>query len=424
MDQSSIFKIGILIVLIGLSGLFSASETALMSINKIKLKKLEDSRRSRALRDLMSNTSKLLSTILFGNNLVNIYASSLTTSLAIVLWGNESVALVTIVLTIIILIFGEIIPKTLAKRNAEKFSLSVALIIKWLSIILTPIVFLLEKISNLFVKITGGSVDEDDSVTEEEIKDIIEVGSVEGALEEDEKQMIYNVFEFGDMKAKDVMTHRTDIVAVEKNSTYEEIMEAFLQEQFSRIPVYDESKDNIIGVLHVKDFVFKNVNKDNFDINDIMKEPYFTYKYASVSDLFNDMRKERAAMAFVMNEYGGLDGIVTMEDLIEEIVGDIEDEFDDEEVKVEKINDNEYIVDGDMELDELLDEYNIDILSNIVDNEYFSDTIGGLVMEILGGIPKEKAVIEIGKYKIKVEKATKNGISRIRIMLNNNEVAK
>lgn len=424
MDQGSIFKIGILIVLIGLSGLFSASETALMSINKIKLKKLEDSRRSRALRDLMSNTSKLLSTILFGNNLVNIYASSLTTSLAIVLWGNESVALVTIVLTIIILIFGEIIPKTLAKRNAEKFSLSVALIIKWLSIILTPIVFLLEKISNLFVKITGGSIDEDDSVTEEEIKDIIEVGSVEGALEEDEKQMIYNVFEFGDMKAKDVMTHRTDIVAVEKNSTYEEIMEAFLQEQFSRIPVYDESKDNIIGVLHVKDFVFKNVNKDNFDINDIMKEPYFTYKYASVSDLFNDMRKERAAMAFVMNEYGGLDGIVTMEDLIEEIVGDIEDEFDDEEVKVEKINDNEYIVDGDMELDELLDEYNIDILSNIVDNEYFSDTIGGLVMEILGGIPKEKAVIEIGKYKIKVEKATKNGISRIRIMLNNNEVAK
>ncbi|WP_294342460.1 hemolysin family protein [uncultured Clostridium sp.] len=424
MDQGSIFKIGILIVLIGLSGLFSASETALMSINKIKLKKLEDSRRSRALRDLMSNTSKLLSTILFGNNLVNIYASSLTTSLAIVLWGNESVALVTIVLTIIILIFGEIIPKTLAKRNAEKFSLSVALIIKWLSIILTPIVFLLEKISNLFVKITGGSVDEDDSVTEEEIKDIIEVGSVEGALEEDEKQMIYNVFEFGDMKAKDVMTHRTDIVAVEKNSTYEEIMEAFLQEQFSRIPVYDESKDNIIGVLHVKDFVFKNVNKDNFDINDIMKEPYFTYKYASVSDLFNDMRKERAAMAFVMNEYGGLDGIVTMEDLIEEIVGDIEDEFDDEEVKVEKINDNEYIVDGDMELDELLDEYNIDILSNIVDNEYFSDTIGGLVMEILGGIPKEKAVIEIGKYKIKVEKATKNGISRIRIMLNNNEVDK
>lgn len=422
MDQGSIFKIGILVVLIGLSGLFSASETALMSINKIKLKKLEDSRRSRALKDLMSNTSKLLSTILFGNNLVNIYASSLTTSLAIVLWGNESVALVTIVLTIIILIFGEIIPKTLAKKNAEKFSLSVALIIKWLSIILTPIVFLLEKISNLFVKITGGNVDEDDSVTEEEIKDIIEVGSVEGALEEEEKQMIYNVFEFGDMKAKDVMTHRTDIVAVEKDATYEEIMEAFLEEQFSRIPVYDESKDNIIGVLHVKDFVFKNINKENFNMKNVMKEPYFTYKYASVSDLFNDMRKERAAMAFVMNEYGGLDGIVTMEDLIEEIVGDIEDEFDDEEVKIEKINDNEYIVDGDMELDELLEECSIDILSNVVDEEYFSDTIGGLVMEILGGIPKEKVIIEVGNYKIKVEKATRNGISRVRIMLNTNEV--
>ena len=422
MDQGSIFKIGILVVLIGLSGLFSASETALMSINKIKLKKLEDSRRSRALKDLMSNTSKLLSTILFGNNLVNIYASSLTTSLAIVLWGNESVALVTIVLTIVILIFGEIIPKTLAKKNAEKFSLSVALIIKWLSIILTPIVFLLEKISNLFVKITGGNVDEDDSVTEEEIKDIIEVGSVEGALEEEEKQMIYNVFEFGDMKAKDVMTHRTDIVAVEKDATYEEIMEAFLEEQFSRIPVYDESKDNIIGVLHVKDFVFKNINKENFNMKNVMKEPYFTYKYASVSDLFNDMRKERAAMAFVMNEYGGLDGIVTMEDLIEEIVGDIEDEFDDEEVKIEKINDNEYIVDGDMELDELLEECNIDILSNVVDEEYFSDTIGGLVMEILGGIPKEKVIIEVGNYKIKVEKATRNGISRVRIMLNTNEV--
>lgn len=422
MDQGSIFKIGILVVLIGLSGLFSASETALMSVNKIKLKKLEDSRRSRALKDLMSNTSKLLSTILFGNNLVNIYASSLTTSLAIVLWGNESVALVTIVLTIIILIFGEIIPKTLAKKNAEKFSLSVAIVIKWLSVILTPIVFLLEKISNLFVKITGGNVDEDDSVTEEEIKDIIEVGSVEGALEEEEKQMIYNVFEFGDMKAKDVMTHRPDIIAVEKDATYEEIMEAFLEEQFSRIPVYDESKDNIIGVLHVKDFVFKNVTKENFDMKNVMKEPYFTYKYASVSDLFNDMRKERAAMAFVMNEYGGVDGIVTMEDLIEEIVGDIEDEFDDEEVKIEKVNDNEYIVDGDMELDELLEECNIDILSNVVDEEYFSDTVGGLVMEILGGIPKEKVVIEVGKYKIKVEKATRNGIGRVRIMLNSSEV--
>ena len=422
MDQGSIFKIGILVVLIGLSGLFSASETALMSINKIKLKKLEDSRRSRALKDLMSNTSKLLSTILFGNNLVNIYASSLTTSLAIVLWGNESVALVTIVLTIIILIFGEIIPKTLAKKNAEKFSLSVAIVIKWLSVILTPIVFLLEKISNLFVKITGGNVDEDDSVTEEEIKDIIEVGSVEGALEEEEKQMIYNVFEFGDMKAKDVMTHRPDIIAVEKDATYDEIMEAFLEEQFSRIPVYDESKDNIIGVLHVKDFVFKNVTKENFDMKNVMKEPYFTYKYASVSDLFNDMRKERAAMAFVMNEYGGVDGIVTMEDLIEEIVGDIEDEFDDEEVKIEKVNDNEYIVDGDMELDELLEECNIDILSNVVDEEYFSDTVGGLVMEILGGIPKEKVVIEVGKYKIKVEKATRNGIGRVRIMLNSSEV--
>lgn len=422
MDQGSIFKIGILVVLIGLSGLFSASETALMSVNKIKLKKLEDSRRSRALKDLMSNTSKLLSTILFGNNLVNIYASSLTTSLAIVLWGNESVALVTIVLTIIILIFGEIIPKTLAKKNAEKFSLSVAIVIKWLSVILTPIVFLLEKISNLFVKITGGNVDEDDSVTEEEIKDIIEVGSVEGALEEEEKQMIYNVFEFGDMKAKDVMTHRPDIIAVEKDATYDEIMEAFLEEQFSRIPVYDESKDNIIGVLHVKDFVFKNVTKENFDMKNVMKEPYFTYKYASVSDLFNDMRKERAAMAFVMNEYGGVDGIVTMEDLIEEIVGDIEDEFDDEEVKIEKVNDNEYIVDGDMELDELLEECNIDILSNVVDEEYFSDTVGGLVMEILGGIPKEKVVIEVGKYKIKVEKATRNGIGRVRIMLNSSEV--
>lgn len=422
MDQGSIFKIGILVVLIGLSGLFSASETALMSINKIKLKKLEDSRRSRALKDLMSNTSKLLSTILFGNNLVNIYASSLTTSLAIVLWGNESVALVTIVLTIVILIFGEIIPKTLAKKNAEKFSLSVAIVIKWLSVILTPIVFLLEKISNLFVKITGGNVDEDDSVTEEEIKDIIEVGSVEGALEEEEKQMIYNVFEFGDMKAKDVMTHRPDIIAVEKDATYDEIMEAFLEEQFSRIPVYDESKDNIIGVLHVKDFVFKNVTKENFDMKNVMKEPYFTYKYASVSDLFNDMRKERAAMAFVMNEYGGVDGIVTMEDLIEEIVGDIEDEFDDEEVKIEKVNDNEYIVDGDMELDELLEECNIDILSNVVDEEYFSDTVGGLVMEILGGIPKEKVVIEVGKYKIKVEKATRNGIGRVRIMLNSSEV--
>ena len=241
MDQGSIFKIGILVVLIGLSGLFSASETALMSVNKIKLKKLEDSRRSRALKDLMSNTSKLLSTILFGNNLVNIYASSLTTSLAIVLWGNESVALVTIVLTIIILIFGEIIPKTLAKKNAEKFSLSVAIVIKWLSVILTPIVFLLEKISNLFVKITGGNVDEDDSVTEEEIKDIIEVGSVEGALEEEEKQMIYNVFEFGDMKAKDVMTHRPDIIAVEKDATYDEIMEAFLKSSKSGAPVIIES---------------------------------------------------------------------------------------------------------------------------------------------------------------------------------------
>lgn len=417
LTQLEIVGAVVLFVLIFLSSIFSAAETVFLNINKIKLKQIKDSsKRVTLFKGMISNKKNILRTMLFGKNVLNIYATVIVTSITITEFNNKLVPVTAFILTIVILIFSEIIPKALAIHNLEKVSLKLVYIIKFFTVVFYPMVFILEKISNFFIIIIGGNVNTLSFVTEQEIKDIIEVGQVEGALEENEKKMIYNVFEFGDTYVKEIMIPRTDIIAVDKDSSYDMVMELVLTEQFSRIPVYDENIDKIIGILNVKDFIFKKVNKDNFVLKDIMKEPAFTYKYNNLTDLFSEMRNKRAALAVVLNEYGGVEGIVSMEDIIEEIVGEIEDEYDEVEIKIEKVSDYEYLIDGNTKIEDLEEELKIDLTKFYEEGQVLSDTIGGLIMEIYGKIPKEKTSITLGDYKVKIEKAKKSKIEKIRLI--------
>lgn len=360
---------------------------------------------------LIDNPSKLLGAILVGNNIVNIGASALATSIAIDIWGNAGVGIATGTMTLLVLIFGEITPKSLAVQNTEKIALKVSKSIYFITIILNPVVTIIMYVTNFFVKLSGGKLDKKDTfITEEELKTIVDVSHEEGVLEGEEKKMIYNVFEFGDSKAKDVMTPRTDMVAIDINSTYDEIISLFKGEQFSRMPVYEDNTDNIIGILYIKDLFFFEGNKDKFDLNQLIRPPYFTYEFKSISKLFAEMRAKRTPMAIVLDEYGGTEGIVTMEDLVEEIVGDIEDEYDDINKEIEVIKEDEYIVDGSTKID-LLNE----MIGTHIESENF-DSVGGFVIGILGRIPEEGEAVEHSSIKFVVESTDKNRIEKLRIL--------
>mgnify|MGYP000999505310 CR=1 FL=1 len=402
-----------LVVLLLLSGFFSASESALMSLSKIRLRHMIDENVKGAdiIAKLIDNPSKLLGAILVGNNIVNIGASALATSIAIDIWGNAGVGIATGTMTLLVLIFGEITPKSLAVQNTEKIALKVSKSIYFITIILNPVVTIIMYVTNFFVKLSGGKLDKKDTfITEEELKTIVDVSHEEGVLEGEEKKMIYNVFEFGDSKAKDVMTPRTDMVAIDINSTYDEIISLFKGEQFSRMPVYEDNTDNIIGILYIKDLFFFEGNKDKFDLNQLIRPPYFTYEFKSISKLFAEMRAKRTPMAIVLDEYGGTEGIVTMEDLVEEIVGDIEDEYDDINKEIEVIKEDEYIVDGSTKID-LLNE----MIGTHIESENF-DSVGGFVIGILGRIPEEGEAVEHSSIKFVVESTDKNRIEKLRIL--------
>ncbi|MBZ4646207.1 MAG: magnesium and cobalt exporter, family [Petroclostridium sp.] len=412
MDPGSVVQLFILGILLCVSSFFSASETALMSLSKIRIRHMLDEKISGAdlVHKLVDNPSKLLGTILVGNNVVNIGASALATSLALEFFGNSGVGIATGMMTILVLIFGEITPKAIAAQNSEKVSLKIAKPISLIVIVLSPVVIIFTRISNVLVKALGGKTDKAQPfVTEEELKTIVNVGHEEGVLEVEEKQMIYNVFEFGDLYAKDVMIQRTDIVAVDVNSTYQEIIDTIKMEQFSRMPVYSETIDNIVGILNVKDLVYlENIHK-NFDIKKFMREPFYTFEFQRIAVLFKQMKKNRVHMAIVLDEYGGTAGIVTIEDLIEEIVGDIEDEYDETENKINVIREDEYLVAGNTKI-ELINEM---IGVNIQSEEF--DSIGGFVIGQLGRFPREGEKLEYDNIKLIVENIEKNRIKKIRI---------
>ena len=410
-DPGSWWLILILLILVCGSAFFSASETALTSLNKIKLRNMveENVKNADKIQKLIDDPNRLLSSILIGNNLVNNAAASLTTMIAVSLLGEQSgVGAATMIITIIILIFGEITPKTLASQNAEKVSIGVAKIISGVVIISTPVVKVMNLITNGLIRILGGDTSgKTPTITEAELKTMVNVSHEEGVLEVDERRMINNVFDFGDSKAKDVMTPRTDMICVEDNITYDEIVSIFKEERFSRLPVYHESVDNIVGILYVKDIIFIDV--EHFKTTDHMREPFFTYESKPISELFSEMRNNRIPAAIALDEYGGTSGLVTLEDMVEEIVGDIADEYDEQEKEIEVIKEDEFVVDGSTRLEDVNE-----MIGLHLESEDF-DTIGGYVIGILGSLPDGGEEVEENGIKIVVEEVDKNRIEKLRI---------
>ena len=417
MDSDGLWKIVVLILCLALSALFSASETALTSLSKIRVRQMveKDVKGAKAIEKLQNDPGKMLSAILIGNNAVNIGASSLMTSLAIDIWGNTGVGIATGIMTLLILVFAEITPKSLAAQSSEKVALKLAGFVKAAIIVFTPVSFLLTKVTNFLVKLLGGDVDmRRPFITHDELKTIVSVSHKEGILEGEERDMIYNVFDFGDSKAKDVMIPRTEMIAIDLDSTYEELIKIIIDEQYSRIPVYEDTTDNIVGILYAKDLLFLQHNKElKFDLKKYIRKAHFTYEYKPTDELFNEMRAARTHLVIVLDEYGGTEGIVTIEDLIEEIVGDIEDEYDKEIENVEVIKDNEYLVSGSLELDEVND-----LLGTNIESDDF-ETLAGFVIDIIDRIPENGEEIAYGDYTFIIENIDKNRIEKIRIIKDN-----
>lgn len=415
MDPSYTWQIISLILLIVLSCLFSMSETALMSLNKIRLRHMieEGVPGAELVEKLTEDQNKLLSAILIGNNVANIGASSIATMVATNIFGSSGVGIATGIMTILILIFGEVTPKSIAKQNPESVSLKVAKFIRFVVVAFKPIVYIFAAISSLVIRILGGNPNESESsITEEELKTMVGVSEEEGVLENVEKEMIFNVFEFADQQVKDIMVQRVDIVSIDEEATYDEVMEVIKNEQFSRIPVYNQTIDNIIGFLNVKDLAMVENARENFNVNKYIREPFYTFEFKKIVELFKEMKKSRNHIAVVLDEYGGTVGIVTIEDLVEEIVGEIEDEYDEENKSVQVIKDNEYVVEGSVKLHEISELIGVDI-----DSEEF-DSVGGLMIGELGRMPEEQEEVAINKTKFIAEEIEKNRIKKVRIFTN------
>ena len=413
MSPDGAVQLGVLFVLLALSSFFSASETALMSLSRIQVRHMveENVKGADVVSRLLDNPSKLLGAILVGNNIVNIGASALATSLAINYFGSGGVGIATAIMTFLVLIFGEITPKSLAAENSEKVALRVSGSIALLTRILSPVIALLMSLTNGIIRFFGGEVDKvKPFITQEELRTMVHVSHEEGVLEGEEKTMIYNVFEFGNSQVKDVMTPRTDMVAVELDSPFEVIISVFKEEQFSRIPVYKEVTDNIVGVLYIKDLFFYDKEGKDFNISAYMREPYFTFELKKTDDLFNELRHKRIPMAIVLDEYGGTAGIVTMEDLVEEIVGDIHDEYDEHKKEIERIKENEFLVDGAAKID-LVNQ----VLGIHIETEDF-DSIGGFVVGEFGRLPKVGEMKEYKNLRFIVENIDRNRIDKLRIV--------
>ncbi len=393
-----IFQLVVLVILIILSAFFSSAETAFSTANRIKMRSLaeEGNKKAALVLKILDSYSKLLSAILIGNNVVNLSASSLATTIAIALSEplglKEALmtGLATGILTIVVLLGGEIVPKTWANLYADKIALTYAPIIRFLMVILTPIIFIVDKIALGILKLFRiDPSKKNNAMTESELRSYVDVSHEDGVIEEEEKEMIYNVFDFGDSLAKDIMIPRIDMVSVEDTATYKEVMELFRENMYTRLPVYHESTDNIVGIINIKDFLFVK-DSEKFAIKDIMRDAYYTYEYKKTSDLMMEMRKSSSNIALVLNEYGSTEGMITLEDLLEEIVGEIRDEYDeDEETLIQDLGDNTYVVPGGMKLDDI---------NNSIDTDFESedyDSIGGLIIEKLDKLPEEGETVTL-----------------------------
>lgn len=414
MDSSDAIQFLILIILICLSAFFSSAETSMTTVNKIRIQTLADQgdKNAQTLLNVVEDSGKLLSTILIGNNIVNISASSLATTLTMRLFGNAAVSISTGIITLLVLIFGEITPKTLATVHAEKMALSYAKVIRILMFVLTPIIFIINKLAQgvLTLMRVDSSV-KGNTITEHELRTLVNVGHEEGVIESEERQMIYNVFDFGDSQAEDVMIPRIDVTFADVNSSYEDLVGLFRDEKHTRFPVFEDTTDNIIGIINVKDLLL--TSKEDFSVRKILREAYFTYEYKKTSELLMEMKENSVTFAVVLDEYGATSGIVTLEDLIEEIVGDIHDEYDvEEEDLCEIIPDKEYLALGSARLDDLDEILHL----NIASDDY--DSIGGYIIEQLDRFPTAgESVTTDSGVRLVVDKAERNRIESVHIYL-------
>ena len=403
------------IILLCLSAFFSSSETALTTVNQIRMRTLADNGDKRAARVLRvtGNPGKMLSAILIGNNIVNLSASSISTSLAIHLFGNTGAGIATGILTFLILIFGEVTPKTMATIKADAMSLTAAAPIGFLMKILTPVIFIINKLSlGLMFLLHVNIKDAQKKMTEEELRTIVDVSQENGVIEHEERDMIHNLFDFGDAEAKEIMVPRIDMTFVQADATYQEVLDIFRQDMFTRLPVYEDSTDNVIGIINMKDFLLQN-DTPEFSVRNLLREPYFTYEHKNTADLFLEMRKSSISLAIVLDEYGVTAGLITLEDLLEEIVGEIRDEYDaDEEDDITRISDREFYVLGSANLNDVSEALSLHFTSD----DY--DTIGGYCLGLLDHLPeKNEIILTDNNILLRIDRMEKNRIERIYIRL-------
>lgn len=382
----AVFQIVVLVILIALSGFFSSSETALTTVSRIKIRTManEGDARAKMVQKVTGNTQKMLSAILIGNNVVNISASSIATVLFVNLFGSSGAGIATGIMTLLVLIFGEITPKNMASRQALKLSLRVAGIIYAITVVLTPVIFVVNHICGFILKLTGADKDDKKAkMTEAEFRTIVDVGNESGAIENEEKDYINNLFDFSDTEVRELMIPRIDVTMINVNWSYAKVRSVFMKEMYTRIPVYDGDTDHVIGILNMKDLL-KKKDDEQFSLKSYLREPFFTYEFKNADELFNQMRKKRIHMAIVLDEFGSVSGIVTLEDLLEELVGDIQDEYDErEEEELTEDGPGEYTALGSMNLDDLSDELGLKLESE----DY--DTIGGYLLGLFDHLPRK-----------------------------------
>lgn len=414
LDSSDVIQVIILLVLLFLSAFFSSAETAMTTVNRIRIRSLADDGNARAktLLKITDDPAKFLSAILIGNNIVNLSAASLTTSLAYGL-GGSMVAIASGILTLLILLFGEITPKTMATIHSEKISLLYAPVISIFIRLMTPVIFIVNGLANIILRIIHIDPNANTNVmTENDLRTIVDVSHEDGVIESEEKEMINNVFDLGDAKAKDVMVPRVHVTFADVNSTYDELIDIFREDKFTRLPIFEDTTDNVIGTINMKDLLLYD-NKKDFHLRDILREAYFTYEYKNISELLLEMRESSFNIAIVLDEYGETAGLITLEDLLEEIVGEIRDEYDDnEEDFIKEIGPYEYLVEGSTNLEEINDRLDLDLSSD----DY--DSVGGLIIEHLDRLPEagDEITTEDGIRMI-VEKLDKNRIEQVHMYL-------
>ena len=425
-----------LVLLIALNAFFAAAEIAFISLNDAKIEKQakEGDRKAKQIEKMIKTPSKFLATIQIGITLAGFLSSAFASDafaeklapilfqimpfINLSIWKNVAIIIITIILSFFTLVFGELVPKRFAMKNYEKISFATIGIIRAISVITAPFVKFLTWVTNAVSKLFGVGENEEETVTEEEIKMLIDQGEEKGTIQEEEKELINNVFEFNDITVSEIMRHRKDIFAVDLNISNEELLQELSQEEYrySRIPVYDETIDEIKGILYVKD-VLKNMNKKNFKVKNVMKDAYFVSQNRLINEVFKELQKNKKQLAIIVDEYGGTAGLITMEDILEELVGDIYDEYDKEEKEYEQIDSNTYLLSGSMTVNDI----NKILNAKIPEGDY--DTLSGFLQEKLGRIPEEdeKPVIDTETVTYKIELYEDKRILKVKACKNNIE---